>query len=199
MKTALRLFVMAVLLLLPAGCDWFGGEPDYLPLGIGSTWQYQMLTIRATADSTDTLYGDTVTLEIKGTAVLPDSQSALLIENRYSGYAETTYWRETAQWFLTFEDFDDDEPDTVLALPLEENKTWCIDDVIWGTLVGKEEVATTAGRYKDAWKVMVVDDIDDTTYFWLGPDVGRCMEKEEYTASGVTWTDITDLLSVTIK
>ncbi len=200
MKLPFRLVLLALVVLLPVGCDWFGGEPDYVPLTIGSTWQYQMLSIRATADSTDTIFADTLTMEIMTTAVMPDSQAALLVENRYSdGGIETTYWRKTAQWLLWFEDYDDDEPDTLLGLPLAQDKTWQIDEDIWGTLVGKEQVVTTASTYNDCWKFFVVEDMDDTTAVWLAPNVGRCMEKWEFSAAGVTYTDITDLLSATIK
>jgi hypothetical protein len=200
MKSALRLALLAAIVLLPTGCDWFGGDPDYLPLTIGSSWTYQMLSIRATADSTDTLYGDTVTMEIKTTAMMPDSQSALLVENRWSGAGvETTYWRKTAQWLLWFEDYDDDEPDTLLGLPLEQDKHWQLDEDIWCTLVGKEQTVTTASTYNDCWKMLVVEDTDDTTAVWLAPNVGRCKEKWEFTAAGVTYIDVTDLLSATIK
>lgn len=93
--------------------------------------------------------------------------------------SETSYIQETDDYILAYTDKAVTKPDTILALPLEEGKTWtvCKDSAytIKGKAIGKESVTVPAGTYDDCWKIATIyasSNFSDTSYIYLAPDVG---------------------------
>jgi hypothetical protein len=206
MKRIVLVAALSVLVVLVANCDLFGGgTPDYYPQTIGSNWLFESALTFEQADA-DTVYTSRTHSVVTRTANLTAGDEVAEFVSTDSTHmrfpAETTqvsidtvYVRQTDSYVLAYESLDDQEPDTALAIPLEENKTWTFssrgDTVITGTVVAKETVTTPAGDYQDCWKVEMMTTVGTETvtmYWWYADGIGRVRNWFEETQQGIKTT-----------
>jgi hypothetical protein len=167
MKNLVLCAVFGALLLAGVGCDLFGGDDtDYYPTTVGSSWRYEgEMTIETDGD---TLLTQVTNLDVTGTAELAVGGTAALFVTVDSVLqripwdtllvtADTSWILKTSSFVLDFEGPSDNQPDTMLALPLEQGKTWQVfasaDTTVWATVVGREDITVAAGSFKDCWEV----------------------------------------------
>jgi hypothetical protein len=218
--------MLAVVLLV--GC---GGKPapvnqagNLYPLGAGYEWTYSGTEI-SYVDSVraETTAGVTTTkLSCLGIERLPsgDSAWALLHHVEYHvkseraraagdtmmWYADTVYAKQTDSLVLYWRMRTSPRPDTELALPLSQGRTWnLMAGKAWttrSTAVGQESVRVPAGDYPQAWRV------EDSTRFadgrtrtgrfirWFVPGVGLVrIETEARREDGTRWYMIDELVA----
>jgi hypothetical protein len=194
------LVALAGCALVVGGCDIFGHKTaNYFPLSVGSTWQYVMLDIVVTPDSTDTLSQDTMNWEAKAEVQLASGEKAVLVETREAGSVDSVYYRSTDDFVLYYEDLDDDEPDTILKFPLEEGNSWHVDEDILSQAVGQETRAVVASTYKNCWKVKWTEDGDLLSNYWFAPNIGQCLSEYDDEYQGTTYIERVELTAVHIK
>ncbi|OPX18111.1 hypothetical protein BXT86_02895 [candidate division WOR-3 bacterium 4484_100] len=195
-----KLLLLVPLAILIVGC---GGKADYFPLTVGNVWNYT--TIKTTTMTTpDTSWSDTTTMktEITQETTLDNETSVFEYVTTIDTYVGTTYIQETDEYILEYENKADTEPDTSLALPIEEGKTWTVrkDSAYTFTAVvlGKESVTVPAGTYDDCWKIGYITD-NDTVFSYLAPDIGMVKNYYKHEDSLSTVEQTTELENATIK
>ncbi|MEO0136486.1 MAG: hypothetical protein ABIL40_04575 [candidate division WOR-3 bacterium] len=197
-----KLLVVVPFLLLLIGCG--GGEKDYWPLSVGNVWEYQA---QITITTPDTNFTNTDTLKIEITQETTLDNGKKVFESITSnGSSDTTYLEKTDDYLFSYENKADTEPDTMLAFPLEEGKTWTVrkDSLFTETVkvLGKESVTVPAGTYDDCWKGMVITTgttIAETSYIWLAPDIGQVKMTMVEQDSSYKLEMKMELINVTIK
>jgi hypothetical protein len=205
MKKISFLFIFCSLLFLFCGKE---EEKDYFPMGLGSIWRYSGDVVLITSSSTDTLQKmviemkavkkDNLTsgLEVTEFVMTDTIKSKWPMETTYVEI-ETTYFRESDNYILSYDSKDDPEPDTFLSLPLEKDKTWRVNSSTTAKVLNEEEVRVPAGTFK-AWKIEETEDTTPT-YYWLSAGTGMVkMYKEEVTSEYRVVINI-ELTSANIK
>jgi len=205
-KLAVYALCGTLLLLVGTGCDLFGdGKTDYYPMTVGSNWCFESsLTFEQldadtfSTSSTHTVVARTVNLtsgEEVAEFVTTDTTHNRLPAETTLVNVDSSYIRQTDNYVFSYESLDDADPDTALALPLEENKTWTIssrgDTVTTATVVGKETITTPAGEFKDCWKVETMTAVGSETitmYWWYADGVGRVRNWFEETQQSIKTT-----------
>lgn len=204
MKKTILCALFAALLLVGAGCDIFGGDPDWYPTSVGSSWRYEGTTTFET--DADTLMTQVTNLRVTGTAelaaggnaavfVATDSVRQRLPWDTLLVTHDTSWVLKTADWVLDFEGPNDDAPDTMLALPLEQAKTWQVfataDTTVWATVVGRQDVAVPAGSFKDCWEVEYEYTAGAESFkmsYWYADGTGWVRGWSQVSAGGYTAT-----------
>ncbi len=202
-------------LLLVTGCTT-ETTPDFYPMTVGSVWCYDGLTTMTT-DGTDTLSTSVSHTEVTGTATLTggeDVSEFSHVETAYvhvpfettEVYSEMSYARQSGDYILGYDDLGDSEPDTALALPLEQGKTWTVsasgDTTVVAEVVGREDVTVPAGTYADCWKVKMTLSVggeSQVIYWWYADGIGRVKNTLDYTSVGATFHAENTLTSSDIK
>ncbi|MGQ9817859.1 MAG: TapB family protein [bacterium] len=171
-----KLLVYVPIALLIIGCG--GGEKNYFPLTEGNTWNYRTISTTTIGDSTLSDTG-TVKMEITAKTTLNNGTEVYEQILTIDQSGDTSYMQETDDYLLSYDDKADTKPDTILAFPLEEGKTWTVskDSLYTETskAMGKESVTVPAGTYDDCWKIAdILSDSasSETTFYYLAPDVG---------------------------
>ena len=177
-------------LLLTAGCDKLGGEPDFYPTSVGSTWRHTIAATLVELDG-DTVWSAVSRSEVVGKATLAaggeaavvvtlDSMRMRIPHDTIMVYSDTSWVQKKDNRVLMFESVDETSPDTTLVLPLEANKTWLVSAEGGGEtrakVIGKQDVTVPAGTFKDSWMVELAstDAGPDTmrVHWYLAGDVG---------------------------
>lgn len=178
-------FVYALLAFTLAGCGLFEHHEDYYPMGIGSTWTYEVHDWEMTPSGTDTLYNGTDTIKATKNDRLPTGEDVVLFIRTITYEPDTAsdstvevdsnYVRMGGDCVLQYANkADTTVPDTVLKLPLAKDVSW----FRWGARVKvteESDVTVKAGTYR-AWKV---EAIYDSTYhglsasWWFADGVGE--------------------------
>lgn len=199
-----KLLVFVPIALLIIGCG--GGEKNYYPLTEGNTWNYRTITTMTIGDSTSS---DTssMTTEITVKTTLNNGTEVYEQIMTMEGSTDTSYVQETDDYILSYEDKADTEPDTMVALPLEEGKTWTVlaDSTYTetGKAIGKESVTVPAGTYDDCWKIAYIyadSAFSETSFVYLAPDIGMVKVYESTEIDTNMTSEFTmELESATIK
>ncbi len=217
-KSLLFVALLAAVALLVTSCDLFGGDKaGYYPMTVGSTWEFQGWMTTEQVDQ-DTIFTSKTHAEVTQKVTLAGGEEAsefVMTESTHMRlpqettivYVDTSYARETDNYVLAYDSKDDTDPDTVLALPLEEGKTWTIhtsgDTTLSAKVIGKETTNVPAGEYKNCWKVEITtnvgSDATPTMHYWYADGVGRVKNFMEYTEQSYKTTLINELTSATIK
>lgn len=211
------LLPVAALLFL-VSCDT-GAEADYYPLTVGSVWRYSgYMTISTSLDGVDTVWTSVIKVEAtkkdnltSGEEVTElvsiDTSNIKFPTPRTDVTTHTTYSREAGDYVLVYGSKDDTEPDTLLALPLEQGKSWNVsahgDTVTAATVEAKEDVTVPAGKQTDCWKlrlsVRVAAETLYTQYMWLADGIGHVLTSVEYEQQGTTVKSEIKLTSADVK
>jgi len=198
-----KLLVLVPVVLFLVGCG--GGEKDYFPITVGSVWNYQSTSTVTAPDTTITIV-DTTKVEVLGETTLNNGTKVFEVVAGGGQYADTSYYEKTDDYIFVYEDKASTTPDTALALPLEEGKSWNVHKDTSYTetmqIIKKESVTVPAGTYDDCWKAMAIytdGTFSDTAYVWLAPEVGQV--KMTYTEQDTNFSvDVKiELLNATIK
>ena len=201
--------VLAVLLF--AGCDLFGGSPDYYPLTVGNAWNQRAVSILETTDATPetSLVTETRSVIIgkdtlnSGLDVFVVAASATMHfrspETTYVVY-DTSFVHESDSAVLAFQSKSDTAGSTILNLPLEAGRTWA-QGVAVATVVQQENVTVAAGTYKNCWRVDYNVAIQPglTMHTWYGNKVGEVKTETVIIAANYKSTYISELTSAIIK
>ncbi len=218
MKRLLLLTVLFSAALILVNCDLFGTTKDYYPMATGTTWNYVgSVTSTATDADPDTISTSAGGSEVTGKAELASGEEVARFVNTDTTYlrmpdttwvlVDTGYVRQDGDYVLSYESLDDTEADTVLALPMELNKTWQVrasgDTSITGTIVAQEDVTVPAGTYTNCWKVEIATtigtDASDKMHYWYADGIGRVKWLMEGTGSGYKMVFRNDLTAADIK
>ncbi len=199
-----KLLVFVPIALLIIGCG--GGEKNYYPLTEGNTWNYRTITNVTMPDTTISDTGSVKT-EITVKTTLNNGTEVYEQIMTMDGTADTSYVQDTDDYILSYEDKADTEPDTMVALPLEEGKTWTVlKDSAYtetGKAIGKESVTVPAGTYDDCWKIAYIyadSAFSETSFVYLAPDIGMVKVYESMEIDTNMTSEFTmELESVTIK
>jgi hypothetical protein len=202
--------------LLFTACGLFGGaEDDYYPMTVGNMWNYHGVITYEQADA-DTGATFITVAEVTAETQLTNGEDVFELTNLDSTFTrppdETTlvntrvnYARKTDDHVLAYDSKDDTEPDTVLALPLEDGKTWTVsskgDTTITATVDGQESITVPAGTY-ECWKVRMTLTVGSTSqdvYWWYAEGVGHVKHYFEATYGAFTETMKSELAAFDIK
>ena len=201
--------VLAVLLF--AGCDLFGGSPDYYPLTVGNAWNQRAVSILETTDATPEtslitenrmviINKDTLN---SGLDVFAMAQATTMNfrspETTYIVF-DTTFIHEGDDAVLTFDSKGDTTGDTLLSLPLGVGKTW-VQSLAVATVAQQENVTVAAGTYKNCWRIdyKVALQTGLTMHMWYGNKVGAVKTETVIIAANYKSTYISELTSAIIK
>ena len=216
MKHSLLFAVLLGAAALIVGCGLFGTTADWFPMTVGSTWHYRTTTIASFGGMVDTTYAGQF-VQVTGIAQTGAGDEVTVFSHTESTFIEvpqettivtthTSYVRETDGAILGYDDLNDTEPDTALALPLEQGKTWTMwssgDTSVTGTVVAKENVSVYAGTFTDCWKVemrMMIGGTSQSTYFWYADGVGRVRNLFDINQTGYMMSMHTELHHSDIK
>ncbi len=215
MRKALIALTLFGTLALFVSCDIFGSKPDYYPLSIGSTWNWYAWTLMNTGtDGTpDTV--QTLTINTRATRNEKLSSGEDVVElvqvgtvhiryPRESTYTidETCYVRETDKFVLSYDNKNDPEPDTILALPLAAGNQWRVNQEMTAEALKQEDITVAAGTYRNAWKIetrAVYGNNTVSMFEWYADRVGNVQYHSEQSYSGYTYIYHGELISATIK
>lgn len=194
-------------------CNIFGSKEDYYPLSIGSTWNYFSCTIMSTgSDGTpDTIETTTSTTRAINDKLSSGEDVVALVKvgtvhlrfPRETTYTinDTCYARKTENLILSYDSKNDQEPDTVLALPLAVGKKWRINRELTAEVLLRENVTVTAGIFPDAWQIdqLYVSGVDTFHLFsWYASGVGNIKYSSEQSNAGYTFIYHGELVSANI-
>lgn len=214
MQKKLLVVTIAGIAALFVACNIFGRKEDYYPLSIGSTWTYFSCTIMSTgSDGTpDTIETTTSTTQAMNDKLSTGEDVVALVKvgtvhtrfPRETTYTinETCYARKTENFILSYDTKNDQEPDTILALPLAVGKKWRINRELTAEVLLKENVTVTAGIYPNAWKIdqLYVSEEDTFHIFsWYASGVGNIKYSSEQSNAGYTFIHHGELVSANIK
>ncbi len=198
-----KLIVLLPFVFFLVSCG--GGEKDYWPLNTGNVWEYKMVTTVTAPDTTITMT-DTMKTEVTNKTTLNNNTEVYEVITTSRTFADTSYQQKTDDYIFSYENKADTEPDTIIALPLEENKSWNIhkDSSYTETMkvLGKESVTVPAGTYDDCWKGLDIytDGVrTETSYVWIAPDVGWVKMTMTEADTNFTMETKVELINVTIK
>lgn len=173
-----KLLLLIPFVALIIGCGG-GGEADYYPLAAGNEWNFS-LTVNVTTPDTTLTFTGTQDQKITEETTLDDNtpvfeQMTIMTTNidTLTTMVDTSivYEEKTADYIFEYESKADTVPDTALALPLEEGKTWNVNSETKIVVIGQEDVTVPAGSYTDCWKAAVITG-SDTGYAYVAPDIG---------------------------
>jgi hypothetical protein len=185
-KTLTTVVVAASLCWLLTGTGCHMGAADYWPMAEGNLWTYRYLVIGMAQDSTPdtTIVEDAMAWKCGELVTLDSGIKAWAMS---VGPSDSVYFREVGNAVLLYEDASDAEPDTWLALPLQEGKTWTYAG---GTMLVREQgtVEVPAGTYKNCWRVQMLAVADQGgTSIWFAPNVGMVLMEQSYDYGGYTY------------
>ena len=136
---------------------------DYYPLTVGNEWVYHAMWIpRGTLDTTYYTYEVRIAEEITH-----HSRLVFVYIGTIDEVSDTIFIEDAGDYILQYDNEVDTVPDTLFAYPLEEGKTWTVDQYTQATAVGREMSAGLNGVYQDCWRI---DYNFDNHYY--APDVG---------------------------
>lgn len=166
------LYCFIIIIGLFAACS---GAPDYYPLTVGNEWVYHVARVdRGTLDTTYFTY------EVKiGEEITHHHRLVFLYIGTVDETSDTVLVEDAGDYILKYDSELDTVPDTLFAFPLEEGKTWTVDQYTQATAVDKEMSAGLNGVYQDCWHI---DYNFDEHYY--APNVGlvrlyhRCSQGE---------------------
>lgn len=191
------------------GCGLFG-DKDYHPLTVGNIWKYDITTITVQTTRTDTTH-TTTTTTITGTDKLSDEKEVFVVTTTVGSTTTTSYELEENDFILGYSSKTDTMPDTLLALPLEDGKTWVVTTYapsgeITAKVTGKGDATVEAGEYKDCWILeysypSAANYVSNKT--WVADGVGGVktyVEQKIPTPTGdIVYKITTELSEVTVK
>ena len=194
-----KLLLLVPLIVFIIGC---GGEEEanYFPLTVGNEWNYGFEMTRTDPDTTLTETGsakmeitDETTLD-NDTDVFEQVMTITFTDTLIPDVVDTSYFQETDDYIFEYDDKTSTAPDdTVLALPLEEGKTWGNYEV-----TGQEDVTVDAGSFDDCWEIMVIEN-GDTTYLYLAPNVGMVKMSSTEVEAEATYEMLMELETYTVQ
>jgi hypothetical protein len=217
LKKPLLLAALLCSALVLMNCGLFGSRPDFFPTTVGSTWTYQGWMTYEQVDDPDTLFTTRTKTEVTEKTTLFSGEEVSEFVNTDSTHTfvpfETTsvnvsrsYVRQDGDYILAYDSKDDAQPDTALALPLEEGKTWTIysnaDTSVTALVLKRETVTVAAGEFKDCWKLEVTistGGLGQKTYWWYADGIGRVRNYVESTNSGIKTVLENELVSSDVK
>ncbi len=192
-----KLALLATFIIFVIGCG--GAGDNYFPLTVGYEWDYQWIIDTTIADTTYADTGAVVTWSITAEDTLNDGTPVFELTMGTIPF----YIEETEDYIIQYTDKAGSNPDTVLAIPLEDGKTWNVDDNTTAEVVNKESVTVTAGTYDDCWKVMFIRTgvtSVDTYYNYYAPDVGHIKNYERtYVNADTTVEWVFDLVEAFLE
>lgn len=207
-----KLIVLAAAVLFIVGC---GGSKSYYPLAVGNLWNYTTTTSITHTDTTlfnDTTYTSTHSEEITAEVTLTNGDPAFEFVVTSGSSKDTSYVAELNDFVLGYDSLSDTNPDTMIAYPLEEGKSWTVTSDSGYTLKAyaiekiDSSIVVPSGTYDDVWKlywVTTVGSTVDTAVVFVAPEIG--MIKQTYQNVNVFGSDTmtvdvkTELQTVTIK
>ncbi|MFO7638613.1 MAG: hypothetical protein R6X14_04850 [bacterium] len=197
--------VAAGMLFAVAGCGLFESEPDYFPTSVGSSWRYEAEMVLNQSDAgADTLWTQVTNLRVAGTAVLGGGKQAAVFvtvdsfrqrmpHDTLIMTSDTSWILKNSSWVLDFDGPNDDRPDTMLALPLEQDKTWQVyaraDTALWATVTGREDITVPAGTYANCLEVEYEYSFSGGNYkltHWYAEETGWVRGRSSFSAGGYT-------------
>ena len=176
-------FALVIVALLLAGCGPNDQKEDYYPLGVGSTWTYEIRAWDVTPSGTETSFSGTGTIQATESDKLPTGEDVVQFMRTISEsdaatdsvtYVDTGYYRTGGDCVLHYANkADTTVADTLLKLPLAKDVSW----LRGGTrlrVTEESDVTVKAGTYR-AWKV---EAMYDTSYhrsacWWYADGVGE--------------------------
>ena len=217
MKKTLLLAALFCSALVLTNCDLFGSKPDFFPMTVGSTWTYHGWMTFEQVDDQDTLFTSRTATEVRAMTTLTngkevaefvntDTTRTLVPFETTSVNVSSNYVRKDGDYVLAFDTKDDTEPDTMLALPLEQGRMWTMrsqaDTSITALVLGQETVTVRAGEFKDCWKLEITisaGGLGQKTYWWYADGIGRVRNYVESTNSGIKTVLENELVSHDVK
>ena len=163
--------ILFFIVLFIIGCS---KEPqNYFPLAVGYEWDYRQIinTIIQQDIRSDTL--SLFSWRISGDTTLDNGTPVFIVDLSLL----PVYYEETEGYILQYTDLDDTIPDTIMALPLENGKTWRVDSDKTAEVTTLENISVIAGTYQDCWKVMFISN-NDTLFKYYAPDIGLIKQYE---------------------
>ena len=113
---------------------------------------------------------------------------------------------KTPDWVLDYAGPNDNRPDTMLALPLEQSRTWQVfargDTTVWATVVGKSDVSVPAGTFAGCWEVEYEYSIPGGSFkrsHWYAEDVGWVRGRSRFSGGESTITTEQRLTGYEVK
>jgi hypothetical protein len=171
-----KLLWLVPVALLVVNCG--GGGGSVMPLTVGNTWDYQAITVTDFVDTMVTDMADTTTAvtEITAETTLDDSTEVFEVVSTTTvdtatTYVDTGFVLDNGDFVLTYNNKADTDPDTTIAYPLEDGKTWNVNADMSAVVLGKADVTVTAGTYNDCWEIGYITD-SDTTHTFLAEKTG---------------------------
>ncbi|UCG31229.1 MAG: hypothetical protein JSV53_04945 [candidate division WOR-3 bacterium] len=169
-----------IILLMPAAILFIncGAEEDiddYHPLAVGHQWEYAVTQTDTTVN--DGVQISTITAEVSSPQGLLHEQvtSTIWDDTSTSAWLDTSYLQEKDGNVLFYSDLNDQEPDTLLVLPLALGNTWTVRTEPWGDMTGEavgiEDVTLSAGTFTECWHVEYTG-LNATGHSWFAPNVG---------------------------
>ena len=154
------LYCFIIIMCLFAACS---STPDYFPLTVGNEWVYQVARVeRGTLDTTYFTYEVQI-----GGEITHHNRLVFLYIGTVDETSDTVFVEDAGDYILKYDSELDTVPDTLFAFPIEEGKTWTVDQWTQATVVGKQMSAGLNGVYQDCWRI---DYNFDNHYY--APDVG---------------------------
>ncbi len=189
--------IIAIAILMYSGCGLFGGK-TYYPLTVGNIWKYSMQTVTIDSVRTDTTTSQTTT-SITGTDKLADDREAFVVTSTTGSGSYTSYMLEDGDYILAFDSKTDSMPDTVLAQPLEDGKSWTVNSFptigkFTASVTGQEDVTVEAGDYSDCWIVKYSYDNNPSIVenkSWFAKNVGTVKSYVETKITMIGYTVVT--------
>lgn len=182
----------------------FGGPDDYFPMGVGSTWNYSWMVIVTVGGGAPDTTSETVKTVAKATDQIGSEEVVMFITELSDKDTEfeTTYVKKTDDDIIVYSSKTDTTPDRVMALPLEANKTWTVNEGYTARAIGRESVTVPAGTYGKAWKIeySLVTDSDTLKFHqWFAAGTGFVKYHSARSDSLMSMTMKQELTSATIK
>jgi hypothetical protein len=180
-----------------------GGGGNLMPLTVGNTWNYRTIS---TIDFVDTSYTDVVDTttsvsEITAETTLDDSTEVFEQVSTTTidtvDYVDTSFVLDNGDFVLVYADKADAVPDTMIAYPVEESKTWTVNATTTAVVIGKEDVTVTAGTF-DCWKIGYIVD-SDTSFTFVADGTGTVKSTFGSADNMMTTTSSTELQSSDIQ
>ena len=187
-------FALVLAALLLAGCSPNDQKEDYYPMGVGSTWTYEVRDWGDTPSGTETLFSGEVTVQATKTDKLPTGEDVVLfVSTGTSGQGtltdsmtivDSSYVRRGGDCVLHYSDkADTTVADTVLKLPLAKGVTWLRFDTPL-RVTEESDVTVKAGTFR-AWKVEAVYDSSHqncSASWWYADGIGQVKWHRVYTS-----------------
>jgi hypothetical protein len=180
--------VLIAVILLGLACR----RPDYFPLKDNQEWRYAATSYEVVGPDTNEAGNLTHTIAVTGSAAEPGPGKAYEVritrdEEPYLSFS----FRKTrdAVFVLPTSHLDGLEPTSgwlkLLELPLRESAFWYGDaeHSVSFEVMARADMKTSAGRFRNCFRIRIHAPAPHLIDFWLAPDVGIIRWHRRFSAS----------------